>query len=206
MRGKSHPSVEALIQDLDESVMFQATRNKKKPQPQSRGHKPPPKDEHKDTPKDERKDDRKEHRKPFKRPSPPEFKCFNCKKVGHVAKDCPEKRKECSKCKFLGHLAVDCTKTQTCFVIGDGSVSKDRKEILIEGEAVRGCIDTGGDVTLVKISAASQLRVVEKSPGVVDGVGGSSDTLGKLTAEIEIDGVKWKPLDITVVPDGSLWS
>ena len=59
--------------------------------------------------------------------------CFKCRKTGHIAKDCRQKRKEgterkegnCNYCSKPGHWARDCFKKQKDKA--NGTVKKDEK-------------------------------------------------------------------------------
>jgi len=56
-----------------------------------------------------------------KEPERPQFRCFNCDKVGHLARDC--RSIQCWNCKRRGHRAADCKEPKKD-VFGDNKKDK----------------------------------------------------------------------------------
>lgn len=131
--------------------------------------------------------------------------CYNCRRMGHAAKDCRIER--CRNCNRLGHDAAACWHTAgiskqdpqnrqaiqvqhnvyyTSLEIVDDLF---KKKVTINNCSLIGYIDTGSKVNIISATAVQvmQLTVIE-STVMMRGFGGKNTvSLGKVNFKIQID-------------------
>ncbi|XP_075741387.1 uncharacterized protein LOC142790432 [Rhipicephalus microplus] len=143
-----------------------------------------------------------------------ERKCYNCFKFGHISRDCPEERRieKCLKCGKTGHTQKHCQargpRNETNAVSGekiDPGVLL--KQVKWNGnETLIGMIDTGSSGCLLRESAAVRCgaEVLEDATALY-GFGSqgvpAARAIGRCRADLLIDGVVGKNIQILVVPD-----
>lgn len=143
--------------------------------------------------------------------------CFNCKEKGHPYMQCPKPLVKCDHCHKFGH------NIDKCFTKPDGkSAKKDDvkkamcissktpnskfiKRASVNGTPTEVFIDFGSEVTLLRKSLASSLGIShDHVQSTMKGFGnGLVKSLGSVTVDLEIDGVKARVLG-KVVSDGLL--
>lgn len=75
-------------------------------------------------------------------------RCFNCGWSEHMKKDCNAGTK-CFKCGAVGHISTSCP--QSVKLVQLVKDSKALKNIILNGIEVACRVDTGADVTVVKL-------------------------------------------------------
>ncbi|XP_064466392.1 uncharacterized protein LOC135377709 [Ornithodoros turicata] len=144
-------------------------------------------------------------------------KCYNCNEYGHVARDCsrPKRALLCLRCGKTGHTQRHCSdfvKRNETNVVGKPSEDVQQPQVLLKkvrwnGKAnLVGMIDTGSSGCLLRKSAAECCGAeVQLEAAPLYGFGNSAvpatRTIGKCTADLEIDGVVGKNVSVLVVPD-----
>lgn len=139
-------------------------------------------------------------------------KCFNCNKLGHLARDCPDPRRTvtCFKCGKEGHISRQCEAQSDSAVrtIGrpsDSTASKYLKIAIVNGREVSAFIDTGSSECTIRASrvlteqfAMTPLKKDLKGFGPPQYVVTSP---GVVMATVKIDGVEVPNIEMRVVPD-----
>jgi len=77
--------------------------------------------------------------------------CYNCGSQEHLPRDCRAALK-CFRCNQRGHMSKDCPGTAAVNVAYE---EKRLKSLKINDVQVKGLIDTGADVTLLKMSVSA---------------------------------------------------
>ncbi|XP_017486578.1 PREDICTED: uncharacterized protein LOC108375015 [Rhagoletis zephyria] len=91
-----------------------------------------------------------------------EIICYNCRKSGHISRECTEekRRPKCEKCGTIGHRGSECvkqkTKSENCNAIEDEVVKFTVKTILLYGKEVDAFVDTGSARSLIRKSVADK--------------------------------------------------
>ena len=144
-----------------------------------------------------------------------EIKCYNCKNLGRISKDCPRPQRVpfCSKCRQQGHTQSRCTSERTPETnnVNQVSTSPARpmstylKEVTIGQNSWVGFVDTGAAVSTIRVSQAlfSGLRA-EPSKRVLKGFGAQGSVVespGITTVNVTIDDVTVENLQLHIVPD-----
>ena len=119
---------------------------------------------------------RKEKRVKKKTPASVENnKCSSCGRGSHSKKDCPHKEAECFNCHKMGHLAKVCfsgkktqqsrkqQKSDCCRVIHENSKQADI-QVEVNGKMVTMRVDTGSDLTFISESTWSKIGKPECGP------------------------------------------
>ncbi|GBM41058.1 hypothetical protein AVEN_180961-1 [Araneus ventricosus] len=149
-----------------------------------------------------------------------EPKCFNCSKFGHISKDCliPKPLITCRVCNKTGHIAKNCVvktinhsndKILSFRQVGENSEESNsylEKAKLNNFDPVQALIDTGSSCGLLKTSVAQKLKLKpEPTVNEIYGFGNQKmpalTSMGRITADIEVDNVKGEGIRIYVVPD-----
>lgn len=129
--------------------------------------------------------------------------CFNCKERGHIYRKCPKPLIRCNQCHRVGHKVDKCptkledsdskianTQKTMCISLANHN-SKYYKDILVNGVSIKAFIDFGSEVSLLAESKSIDLML--KCDGVRTPIRGFGNdivySLGKVTVEINIDGV-----------------
>lgn len=88
--------------------------------------------------------------------------CFNCRKPGHISRNCtePQKRKKCTKCNKYGHNEENCEATQKskCNTIEENKEKFNMKMVKINNVVVEALIDSGSARSLIKRNFANQFE------------------------------------------------
>ncbi|XP_036146314.1 uncharacterized protein LOC118646778 [Monomorium pharaonis] len=84
-------------------------------------------------------------------------KCFNCGKVGHIAKACRKPRVECERCHCLGHISDQCPKQKDANAVkADIARNSYKLTMTINGHKISGLIDTESSSTLLRASIVEE--------------------------------------------------
>lgn len=148
--------------------------------------------------------------------------CYSCNREGHIARNCTtskernpsqsqEKQKEiiCYSCNGKGHIARNCEKKPTVSEtkktvrrIQSESERPDFRDITVNEEKMEAFIDTGSDVSTIRLSNAKKLDIeVKGSTQTLRGFAkGECDTLGKIEVWIGIGEIR-RAAALHVVPD-----
>lgn len=168
-----------------------------------------------------RQNDRKENGRTDPNTGPKQRLCFNCRGKGHSANQCTKPRSnKCFTCDKTGHMARECpmnsgndNKTESeysssdnkkVFHIQSGQSKRLKyyKDAYVVGRKVRGYVDMGSESVTMREDAVinAGLKYEETCDRLVGYGQGEVNTLGKLTAELTVDGVT-KTVGIHVVPN-----
>ncbi|GBM21953.1 hypothetical protein AVEN_187951-1 [Araneus ventricosus] len=143
-------------------------------------------------------------------------KFFNCSKFAHISKDCPVPKPliTCRMCNKTGHIAKNCVVKTINHSLSVRQVSENseegnsylKKAKLNNFDPVKALIDTGSSCCLLKTSVAQKLKL-KPEPTVNDIYGFGNQkmsaltSMGRITADIEVDNVKGEGISVYVVPD-----
>lgn len=129
--------------------------------------------------------------------------CFNCHERGHIVINCPKPITKCTICSKVGHLAEKCfknkdnnnnkTKTTLQILQESNGQSKYYKNVLVNNENYTAFVDLGSEITILRASEVSKLKLVTESARVtnIKAFGNSLiPTLGQVTLQIIIDRVE----------------
>lgn len=140
-------------------------------------------------------------------------KCFNCGRKGHIGRNCPDKKsgKLCYTCHKPGHISSACKEKssqqqnkQVNLVDGPGR-NRSHKNIEVEGTAVRGFIDSGAKMNILRADVWRKIMpkehlYVEEYEGTLKGFGGTIvKPEGKVALRTLIDGTTYL-LEYVIVP------
>lgn len=144
-----------------------------------------------------------------------EFKCFNCNEYGHLSRECKEPKRElfCRNCKQKGHRQGSCTAAAPAptvnqiFTCGQSTLAKYLKNAGFDAHSVQGQVDQGSSDCTITVSTALQLGLqMEPRPSELRSFGPENFTVaspGIVRANMTIDGVTVKDVELRVVPDSS---
>lgn len=125
-----------------------------------------------------------------------EIKCFNCRKTGHISRECPEpqKRSRCEICLRTGHTAVECKsrtkQNTTCNLVSEVNEGLCFKEVVIGEAIVKALVDSGSSRSLIRKSIVKDMDVKEKCYIRLIGFGGGDyECLEKIKMEMKIDDI-----------------
>jgi hypothetical protein len=132
------------------------------------------------------------------------LRCFKCGGKGHYANDCTGEIK-CFKCRGVGHKSNEC-KVERSMVAITGKKRMSDREIMVNGEVVKGVIDTGSDFTMCRKKLADKLGLKYDVKGKigVKGVGGCSpESVGSCAVEVVLGGNPYS-VNLNVMKDKDL--
>lgn len=137
--------------------------------------------------------------------------CYNCKKSGHIARDCPEPKKnsKCFNCGEEGHISRNCKKPRKESSNMGFLFPRMIKEVQISTGTkcmkLNALVDTGSELTAVKESIFEQCGESLTPTGMsMNGLGKKIvESLGTFESEIVIDDVKLCS-KCYVLPDSAL--
>jgi len=149
-------------------------------------------------------------------PSGEQAECWFCRKTGHVARDCLQRRERltCYGCSGKGHMKRDCPasgKSVTNVTTTKTSVDTPHRYLKdgeILGATVSLLVDTGSHYSLIKHSVAKRVGLsIEHCEQPLFGIGSvttpTTSTVGKAWESIVVDGVEAGPVTLLVVPDSA---
>ena len=153
------------------------------------------------------------------------MQCYNCKSIGHYAKNCPSPRREikCFLCKQIGHIASRCMNVKkepernassevnklqnNVNTVSSEVMEKELDKFIREiqlGE-VRLCVQIDSDASVCTIRASVVLNEnlpVTQIKSVLGGFGNSQViSPGIVTQVVILDNLKPREVDFRVVPD-----
>ncbi|KAL7292706.1 hypothetical protein TKK_0013829 [Trichogramma kaykai] len=143
-------------------------------------------------------------------------KCNKCKQIGHLARDCKNKRSLiCYACKAEGHIAKNCpleakpVKPNVNVIRNNnlcGNSAKDEKffrNVLVNGVKIMAEIDIGAEVNTIKSTAVLMLDLKMTHYKTLLGGFGESEVIspGTTSAELCLENLKPKIVEFRVVPD-----
>jgi len=135
---------------------------------------------------------KKESQRPARKPEHNSYvrkqHCYSCGSQEHLRRDCPVALK-CFRCNQSGHMSKDCPGTAAVNVAYE---EKRLKSLKINDVQVKGLIDTGADVTLLKMSVFEKMgsAFLQPSCATLRGHGNNiTRSAGQFMAEVEIDGM-----------------
>lgn len=140
--------------------------------------------------------------------------CYNCKEKGHTHANCTKPIIKCTKCMRFGHKYETCrfrinnndlkdtNNPKTMRILSSKSSSKYYKDIKINGHNANAFIDFGSDVTVMRESLASILKLKpDNGPLPLRGFGNELvQSIGSVTVDVVIDDVHAQ-VDCRVVAD-----
>jgi transposase InsO family protein len=134
-------------------------------------------------------------------------RCFNCSLEGHLANNCSRPRLSCKRCNRLGHSTENCRRTEKSGSALTISTTNETQQIYfvdcrVNKTPMRGYVDPGSSVVLIKEDAAKRLQLEMKhSDAVIKGFGGSETAvIGEVNIDLNIDEVEVK-VPALVVPN-----
>ncbi|GBM38364.1 hypothetical protein AVEN_75998-1 [Araneus ventricosus] len=149
-----------------------------------------------------------------------EPKCFHCSNFGHIARNCsmPKSVLTCREGNETGLKIINCVAKETNHaseeslsvrLVGENSDDSNsflKKSKINNCDNVQALIDTGSSCCLLKISVAQKLKLkFERAANKIYGFGNQKmpalTPIGRIKADIEVDGVKAENISIYVVPD-----
>lgn len=144
-----------------------------------------------------------------------EWKCFNCNKYGHIAKDCTEPKREviCRNCGIAGHIQRYCkgskgsVNTIEQFKQSDDvkpTVAKYIKMVKLNGKPFSCLVDPGSSECTIKATAVITGNFkVDNDTATLKGFGNSNyvTSCGTVTVQINLDGVVANNSKLRIVPD-----
>lgn len=127
--------------------------------------------------------------------------CYNCKEKGHPFLKCPKPITKCDKCHKMGHKTENCFSNgkdnkgdavhKTMRISGSNPSSKFYKEIDVNNVPMKGFVDFGSEVSLIRQSNASSLGL--PCSNETTGLKGFGNeivrTLGSVAVNLSVDGV-----------------
>ncbi|XP_036335046.1 uncharacterized protein LOC118745622 [Rhagoletis pomonella] len=122
--------------------------------------------------------------------------CYNCRKTGHISRECSEKKQKpkCGKCGEIGHRITDCTgqkqKSEKCNAIEDEPIKFTVKKVLVHDNEIEAFVDTGSSRSLVRNSVAANIEqcLMEKCYVRLKGFGGGVfECYNKIHVMMKID-------------------
>ncbi|KAJ8911155.1 hypothetical protein NQ315_008340, partial [Exocentrus adspersus] len=224
VRSKHHENIDELYQDIMSNEKIDEIRKERLRAPREKRQREQVKEE-KLMPKVNQSmvktenDNTRDKRPPIKNENG-EYKCYNCNKFGHIARNCPEEKREllCKICQSKEHTQRHCpqkNRTQTeerseVKILERkqlSTISKYLKDIFVNGEKLTGLIDTGSSDCTIKASVAL-LKNFEIVRDIVElkcfGPENFKVTSpGTTSAVISIDTVEAKNIKMRIVPDDS---
>ncbi|XP_036345820.1 uncharacterized protein LOC118755074 [Rhagoletis pomonella] len=125
--------------------------------------------------------------------------CYNCRKTGHISRNCaePQKRAKCEKCNKYGHDAQNCkvsaiSQKSKCNSIEENKEKLYMKNVEVNSIVAEALIDSGSARSLVRRKFANQLQenLKEKCFVRLKGFAGSEcECFEQIKANIAIDNV-----------------
>lgn len=91
----------------------------------------------------------------------PQIECYNCCKIGRIARKCRKPRVECERCKRLGYSSNKCPLQKDVNVtqeLGSGKNLYERA-VFVNQNKVTGLIDSGSMCTLLRESVADRCNI-----------------------------------------------
>ncbi|GBN61134.1 hypothetical protein AVEN_213052-1 [Araneus ventricosus] len=147
-------------------------------------------------------------------------KCFHCSNFGHIARNCSLLKSvlTCREGNDTSLKIINCVAKETNHaseeslsvrLVGDNSDESNsflKKAKINNCDNVQALIDTGSSCCLLKISVAQKLKLkFEHAVNKIYGFGKQKmpalTSVGRITADIEVDNVKGEGISIYVVPD-----
>ncbi|XP_022225821.2 uncharacterized protein LOC111076370 [Drosophila obscura] len=114
--------------------------------------------------------------------------CYNCGSQDHLRRDCRAALK-CFRCNQTGHMSKVCPSAAAVNVVYE---EKRLKSLKINNVQVKGLIDTGADVSILKMSVFGKMSgvILQPSSSTLRRLGNNiTRSAGQFMAEVEIDGM-----------------
>ncbi|XP_037302792.1 uncharacterized protein LOC119193291 [Manduca sexta] len=144
--------------------------------------------------------------------------CFNCNESGHYSYRCDKKILKCNICKKIGHLAGNCPKLlnndksrldvdkeKTVMKLDSFDTSNDKYliDLKLNDQPIHGYVDLGSQCTLLRRSEAERLGIqwsIGRLP-TMRGIGNNIVLpLGRATVKVEIQNII-ESVDVYIVDD-----